>query len=60
MTITRVAIIGLGLLGGSIGLAIKARGLPIAILRCESGPRSADWQARFATLPKPLLRARIW
>lgn len=30
MTITRVAIIGLGLLGGSIGLAIKARGLPIA------------------------------
>ena len=30
MTITRVAIIGLGLLGGSIGLAIKARGLGIA------------------------------
>lgn len=30
MTITRVAIIGLGLLGGSIGLAIKARGLAIA------------------------------
>ena len=30
MTIGRVAIIGLGLLGGSIGLAIKARGLPIA------------------------------
>jgi cyclohexadieny/prephenate dehydrogenase len=30
MTITRVAIIGLGLLGGSIGLAIKARGLSIA------------------------------
>lgn len=30
MSITRVAIIGLGLLGGSIGLAIKARGLAIA------------------------------
>ncbi|WP_324073808.1 MAG: prephenate/arogenate dehydrogenase family protein [Erythrobacter sp.] len=30
MTITRVAIIGLGLLGGSIGLAVKARGLGIA------------------------------
>jgi len=30
MTITRVAIIGLGLLGGSIGLAIKARSLGIA------------------------------
>ncbi|KPF63581.1 prephenate/arogenate dehydrogenase family protein [Porphyrobacter sp. AAP60] len=30
MTIARVAIIGLGLLGGSIGLAIKARGLAIA------------------------------
>jgi cyclohexadieny/prephenate dehydrogenase len=30
MTITRVAIIGLGLLGGSIGLAVKARGLAIA------------------------------
>jgi cyclohexadieny/prephenate dehydrogenase len=29
MTITRVAIIGLGLLGGSIGLAVKARGLGI-------------------------------
>jgi len=29
MTITRVAIVGLGLLGGSIGLAVKARGLPI-------------------------------
>jgi cyclohexadieny/prephenate dehydrogenase len=29
MTITRVAIIGLGLLGGSIGLAVKARGLAI-------------------------------
>ena len=29
MTITRVAIIGLGLLGGSIGLAVKARGLPV-------------------------------
>jgi cyclohexadieny/prephenate dehydrogenase len=30
MTIARVAIIGLGLLGGSIGLAIRARGLAIA------------------------------
>ena len=30
MTITRVAIIGLGLLGGSIGLAVKARDLAIA------------------------------
>jgi cyclohexadieny/prephenate dehydrogenase len=30
MTIARVAIIGLGLLGGSIGLAVKARGLAIA------------------------------
>ena len=30
MSISRVAIIGLGLLGGSIGLAIKARGLGIA------------------------------
>jgi cyclohexadieny/prephenate dehydrogenase len=30
VSITRVAIIGLGLLGGSIGLAIKARGLAIA------------------------------
>jgi cyclohexadieny/prephenate dehydrogenase len=30
MSITRVAIIGLGLLGGSIGLAVKARGLAIA------------------------------
>lgn len=29
MTIARVAIIGLGLLGGSIGLAVKARGLAI-------------------------------
>ncbi len=29
MTITRVAIIGLGLLGGSIGLAVKARGLAV-------------------------------
>jgi cyclohexadieny/prephenate dehydrogenase len=45
MTITRVAIIGLGLLGGSIGLAIKARGLAMpppagtATLRCASGQR---------------------
>lgn len=30
MTIARAAIIGLGLLGGSIGLAIRARGLAIA------------------------------
>ena len=30
MTIARVTIIGLGLLGGSIGLAVKARGLDIA------------------------------
>jgi cyclohexadieny/prephenate dehydrogenase len=30
MSIDRVAIIGLGLLGGSIGLAVKARGLEIA------------------------------
>lgn len=30
MSIRRVAIIGLGLLGGSIGLAIKARGLEVA------------------------------
>ena len=29
MTIRSVAIIGLGLLGGSIGLAVKARGLPV-------------------------------
>lgn len=30
MSVARVAIIGLGLLGGSIGLAVKARGLAIA------------------------------
>ena len=29
MTIRRLAIIGLGLLGGSIGLATKARGLAV-------------------------------
>jgi cyclohexadieny/prephenate dehydrogenase len=38
MTITRVAIIGLGLLGGSIGLAIKARGLPIATTGWDRDP----------------------
>lgn len=38
MTISRVAIIGLGLLGGSIGLAIKARGLSIATTGWDRDP----------------------
>ena len=38
MSITRVAIIGLGLLGGSIGLAITARGLPIATTGWDRDP----------------------
>ena len=38
MTISRVAIIGLGLLGGSIGLAIKARGLTIATTGWDRDP----------------------
>lgn len=38
MTIQRVAIIGLGLLGGSIGLAIKARGLAIATTGFDRDP----------------------
>lgn len=38
MTISRVAIIGLGLLGGSIGLAIKARGLAIATTGWDCDP----------------------
>lgn len=42
MTIRRVAIIGLGLLGGSIGLAVKARGLDIATtgFDCDPGVRA--------------------
>lgn len=42
MTIRRVAIIGLGLLGGSIGLAIKARELDIATtgFDCDPGVRA--------------------
>ena len=38
MTITRVAIIGLGLLGGSIGLAVKARSLAIATTGWDRDP----------------------
>ena len=38
MMITRVAIIGLGLLGGSIGLAVKARGLAIATTGWDRDP----------------------
>lgn len=38
MSITRVAIIGLGLLGGSIGLAITARGLPITTTGWDRDP----------------------
>ncbi len=38
MIISRVAIIGLGLLGGSIGLAIKARGLDIATTGWDHDP----------------------
>lgn len=38
MRIARVAIIGLGLLGGSIGLAVKARGLPIATTGWDRDP----------------------
>lgn len=38
MTIRRVAIIGLGLLGGSIGLAVKARGLAIATTGWDRDP----------------------
>ncbi|MDP5102361.1 MAG: prephenate/arogenate dehydrogenase family protein [Erythrobacter sp.] len=38
MTIKRVAIIGLGLLGGSIGLAITARGLDIATTGFDRDP----------------------
>jgi cyclohexadieny/prephenate dehydrogenase len=38
MTIRRVAIIGLGLLGGSIGLAITARGLAIATTGFDRDP----------------------
>jgi cyclohexadieny/prephenate dehydrogenase len=38
MSISRVAIIGLGLLGGSIGLAVKARGLAIATTGWDREP----------------------
>jgi cyclohexadieny/prephenate dehydrogenase len=38
MTIRSVAIIGLGLLGGSIGLAVKARGLPVATTGWDRDP----------------------
>jgi cyclohexadieny/prephenate dehydrogenase len=38
MTIKRVAIIGLGLLGGSIGLAIKARSLPFTTAGWDRDP----------------------
>jgi cyclohexadieny/prephenate dehydrogenase len=38
MSIDRVAIIGLGLLGGSIGLAVRARGLPIATTGWDRDP----------------------
>ena len=38
MTVARVAIIGLGLLGGSIGLAVKARGLAIATTGWDRDP----------------------
>jgi cyclohexadieny/prephenate dehydrogenase len=38
VTIRSVAIIGLGLLGGSIGLAIKARGLPITTTGWDRDP----------------------
>jgi cyclohexadieny/prephenate dehydrogenase len=38
MTVRSVAIIGLGLLGGSIGLAIKARGLAIATTGWDRDP----------------------
>jgi len=38
VTIDRAAIIGLGLLGGSIGLAIKARGLDIATTGWDRDP----------------------
>ncbi|MET4132673.1 cyclohexadieny/prephenate dehydrogenase [Porphyrobacter sp. MBR-155] len=39
MTIERVAIIGLGLLGGSIGLAVQARGLDIATTGWDRDPQ---------------------
>jgi len=45
MTIKRVAIIGLGLLGGSIGLAVKARSLPVATTGWDRDP---DVRARAA------------
>lgn len=45
MTISRLAIIGLGLLGGSIGLAVKARGLAIATTGWDRDP---DVRARAA------------
>jgi cyclohexadieny/prephenate dehydrogenase len=45
MTIRRVAIIGLGLLGGSIGLAVTARGLGIATIGYDRDP---DVRARAA------------
>jgi cyclohexadieny/prephenate dehydrogenase len=38
MTIRSVAIIGLGLLGGSIGLAVEARGLPIVTKGWDRDP----------------------
>lgn len=38
MTIQRLAIIGLGLLGGSIGLATKARGLPVTTTGWDRDP----------------------
>ncbi|WP_086738630.1 prephenate/arogenate dehydrogenase family protein [Erythrobacter colymbi] len=38
MTIQRLAIIGLGLLGGSIGLATKARGLPVTTAGWDRDP----------------------
>ena len=39
MTIERAAIIGLGLLGGSIGLAVQARGLAIATTGWDRDPQ---------------------
>jgi cyclohexadieny/prephenate dehydrogenase len=38
MTIRSLAIIGLGLLGGSIGLAVKARGLPVTTTGWDRDP----------------------
>jgi cyclohexadieny/prephenate dehydrogenase len=38
MTVRSLAIIGLGLLGGSIGLAVKARGLPVTTTGWDRDP----------------------